>query len=227
VIAVATLYPDVHFACYGATKFLNNSAGYNIYGYQSAYLAGMLGAGITKTGKIGFQGAFGYPYEYASVHALEAGAAKVNPSVVVVKSWVGDWVDVSKGYENAMGMIDSGVDFIETSASGPGLGAIKACSEHNAYAIAMFTNQTDVAPDAVIASIVFRSYYVVMDMVNDIKAGTFKGRIYKCDMASKSIDFVINPSLRSRIPTAILDKIEKTRQDIINGVIEVPYYPYA
>jgi len=228
LLAAAASYPNTYFMNYGAYEYADNFAGYQVSGFEAEYLAGILGAGISKTGKIAYQGTFGYPYEYAGFHALELGAHVINESINVVPSWTGTWTDVAKGYETTLALIESGFDYVATSASGPALGAIQAAGEYDdVYIPAMFSAETfDVDPDVVICCVVFRGYNLVMDAVNNVRQGTFEGKTYEYYMAEGGIDFVLNQKLLDKIPAEILDKMDEAEQDIIDGVLEIPYMPF-
>jgi len=89
------------------------------------FLAGIAAAHMTKTGKLGHIGGIPYPSVAFQLYGWTAGAHYVNPEIDLSQQvWVGDWGDPAKGGEVARSMHEYGVDFIDLTADGTGMGAI-------------------------------------------------------------------------------------------------------
>lgn len=226
VLSTAANYPDTYFAIYGAWQFAPNVAGYGVWAHEGGYLAGLLGALISNSSKIGIVGGFQYPSQLVVHNAYrvgrDAGEGIIGKNVTIFETWTGTWWDVSLGREAATAMVDAGVDFITISLSGPGIGAIQIADERGIYAVGAFINQSYMAPDAVIASVVWKSYDPVMTLINAIRAGAFEGKSYDFGMSEGAIDFVWG---EVPVPQAIKDEVEQAKQKIISGVLKVPFIP--
>lgn len=64
--------------------------------YQGEYLAGMLAAGASKSGSIGWVDGNPAPNMLANLHAYKAGAKSVNPDIKVYHTFIGSWLDPPK-----------------------------------------------------------------------------------------------------------------------------------
>lgn len=223
-VKVATRYPNTHFAITGGWQFAPNVCGLGIWAHEGGYLAGMLGALMTQTGKVGLIGGFDYaPSQYSFHEAFKLGAKSVNPDIDIVETWVGTWYDMAMGYEAANAQIDAGVDFMAISLSGPGLGAINAAKEHpGVYVVGAFVDMNDLAPDTVITSCVWSATDPVLAVIDDIKNGTFKGEDYPFGMPQGACSLAPFHGLDSKIPADVKAKIDQAGADIISGKLVVP-----
>lgn len=229
-LKVAENCPDTKIAVQGGWEFAENVAGLTIWPCETGYLAGVLGGLMTETNKLGLVGGFAYAPTQVCVHeAFKEGARSVNPDVEISETWTGTWFDVALGYEAASAQIDDGVDFIAISLSGPGFGAIDAAKDHNAegagakvYVVGAFVDMNERAPDTVITSALWRSTQPTLTLLETIRAGEFEGKNYEFFMADGATDLAPYHSLESEIPQEVKDQVAQTRQDILDGKLEVP-----
>lgn len=224
-LAVAPQYPDTNFALYGAFSFLPNLAGYGVWGHEGLYCTGMLGAMLTETNKVGIVLAMKYPVQLVEFNGFVSGVQAANPNVTIYTSWTGTWYDVAKGYEAAISMIDDGVDFISIVLSGPGIGAIDACEERGKYVTGAFVDMNDLAPDAVVTSVVYYPYNAFMTLIDATRDGTFEGKSYDFDMTDGSVQLAPYHGFEDIIPQDVKDKIAETVQNIQLGTVLVPFIP--
>jgi basic membrane protein A len=224
-MAVAEKYPDLHFAVVTGWLVGPNHAEMTVHEGEGAYLAGMLAASLTKTGKVGVVGAFEYPTQIACHEGFKLGARAVNPDIEVQEAWTGTWYDVNMGYEAGQAMIDSGVDVIFVSVSGPGFGAIEAAKDHgpDVMAIGSFVDMHEVAPENVVTSVFWDSYPTVKAMLYDIRAGTFGGTTYQGTVANGGTGLTPYWGFESKIPEDVKILIRDTTEQITNGNLVVPW----
>ena len=223
-VKVAPRYPNTYFAVTGGWQYAPNVAALGIWAHEGGYLAGMLGALISKTQKIGLIGAFDYAPSQVSFHeAYKLGAKAVKPDIKIVETWVGTWYDVALGYEAAKAQIDAGVDFLAISLSGPGMGAINAAKEKpGVYVVGAFVDMNELAPDTVITSNMWRATEGVMAIIQAIKEGKFEGKSYDFSMPQGASVLAPYHNLDSKIPADVKAKIEQARADIMSGKLVVP-----
>jgi len=226
VFRVAQDYPDVNFAWAGGiNQTAENVADYDQPFYQASYLVGILAGGVSK-GTLNFLGGFDIPVCHSMAESFKLGAQKVNPDAQMLSSYVGDWNDVAKSKEAALAQFDAGGDFGLTCGEAPCLGMIEAAKERGAYAVGYVGDMSELAPDAVITSVVWNLYPLVEVMVKDIQNGAFRpGKFYSLGVAEGSLEVPINPNMKDKIPAETLELMEQVQADITSGSFEVPYIP--
>ncbi len=224
-LAVAEKYPDLYFAIITGWLVGPNHAEMTVNEAEGAYLAGMLAASLSKTGKVGVVGAFEFPTQIACHEGFKLGVQAVNPEVEVQEAWTGTWCDVTIGYEAGQAMIESGVDVIFVSISGPGFGAIEAARDHgpDVLAIGSFVDMHEVAPDNVVTSVFWDSYPQIKEMLDDIRAGTFEGDFYMGTVANGGTGLTPYWGFESQIPMEVKVLIRETTEQIAAGTFVVPY----
>ena len=224
-LAVAGEYPDLHFAVVGAWMYGPNQASLLIHQSEGGYLAGMLAASLTKTGKMAAVGCFDVPTQIAMHEGFKLGVQAVDPDVEVQDAWTGTWYDVNIGYEAGQAAMESGVDVMLISCSGPGFGVIEAAKDHgpDALVIGAFVDMHEVAPENVVVSIFWDSYPSVKEMLADIRAGTFEGKDYWGTIANGGTGLSPYWGFESQIPEDVKTLIRDTTEQITDGTLEIPW----
>ncbi|HJQ19771.1 MAG TPA: BMP family protein [Gemmatimonadaceae bacterium] len=200
-----------------------NTAGANLAGIafsfsDASYLAGVLAAGMTKSGVAGVIGGTELPPVKESFTAFESGFRSMRPSGRVLSAFIGNWVDVSTGKELAMAQIARGADVIFQNADAAGLGVFQAARERDGvYVIGSNSNQNAVAPTVTLASVVIDLPTAFLDIARDVKAGTFRPRVVTFDARSGVVRLVLNPALEPRIPTATRAAVDSLTHRIEAG----------
>jgi basic membrane protein A len=229
-LKVAEKYPDTNIAVVGGWMLTDNVVPVDVWTHENGYLAGMLGALMSTTGKIGLVGGFAdAPSQVAFHEAFKIGARAADPEVEILETWTGTWYDVALGYEAATAQMDAGVDYIGLSLSGPGFGVIQAAQERNAkgvephvYVIGAFVDMNELAPDTVLTSTTREAFQPLLTLIEAIKDGTFGTKAYNFGMPDGAADLAPYHGLADKVPQDVKDKIEQTKQDIIQGKLVVP-----
>jgi basic membrane protein A and related proteins len=197
---------------------LPKNVGYMKYhSEQGAYLAGMLAAYMTKSNVIGYVGAQATPICLADLAGYKMGAREINPDIKVMSVWTGVWDDPAKGKEAALAMVDNGADVLIHDADLTGTGALQAAKERNVYAIGMVDDQSAIAPDLFLTSVMLNITKAIEAQMGLIEAGTFGG-VYAPGIKEGVIDIA---PLGKAVPADIAKKIMDRRQEIIDGKFEV------
>jgi basic membrane protein A len=170
-------------------------------------------------------GCFEVPTQIAMHEGFKMGAREVNPEIEVVDSWSGTWYDVNIGYEAGQAAIESGVDVMLISCSGPGFGVIEAAKDHgpDALVIGAFVDMHEVAPENVITSIFWDSYPSVSEMLDDIRASAFEGKDYWGTIANGGTGLSPYWGFESYIPEDVKTMIRDKTEQIANGTLEIPW----
>lgn len=199
--------------------------------YLAAYLSGIYGGRISKTGKLGYVAGISVPSLNADYNALKAGAQSVRPDIAVSAAFVGSFQDPAKGREIAAQMYGSGIDFIQCDAAGSNPGMIQAANEgDNRVVIGTSLDTASLGPKTMQASVVIGFGLSLYNQVNAALDPSFKGGHYLANMKDGVIDFVLSPVfLKEGKPEEIAaakkiwPEIEKAKADIISGALKVPF----
>lgn len=187
-----------------------------VFGFADAsFLAGMLAGTMTKSNVIGVIGGTELPPVRESFAAFANGAKHVNPAITVLTSYIGNWDDVSAGREQALAQIGRNADVIFQNADAAGLGVFRAAREtKKALVIGSNSDQNNVAPEIIIASVVIDLPHALLTVAREVRARTFKPRVLKLGTESDVVTLVINPSFRARIPTTAMRAVDSVRTEL-------------
>lgn len=177
---VAEDFPDTIFVITSSSVSNGTNLGSVNSGVdQQGFLAGVLAASLTETGKIGAIGGTAIPPITGPIYGYYAGAEYIDPDIEVSSILTGSFDDVTKAKETARAMIDSGVDVIFANANQAGLGSIEACEEAGIYAIGSNEDQNPLAPDTVVQSVIKSTTRLFSYIVDIVEKGEFEGKFYK------------------------------------------------
>ena len=224
---VAAEAPEVNFAWAGGIQETAENVGdYDQPFYEPSYLVGILAGYMSASGNLGALYGFDIPVCHAMGEAMLAGARTVNPDATLTAGAVGDWVDVAAAKEAALAQVDiAGVDFWLGCGEGPTLGTIEAAKEVNGYATGYVGDMSELAPDVVLASIVWNMTPIIETMYNKTVDGTFDNEWMAFGVSDGALNVVINPALADQIPEEAVDAIEEARTAIIDGSLQVLFIP--
>jgi basic membrane lipoprotein Med (substrate-binding protein (PBP1-ABC) superfamily) len=219
---VAPDFPKTVYVTTSGTTSGPNLAGMAFGFDEPSYLAGMLAASVSKSGKLGVIGGTELPPVVESFRAFEAGARAVKPTIAVITSFVGNWDDVSAGKEQALAQISRGVDIIFQNADAAGLGVFQAAREKNVYVIGSNSNQNGVAPEVTLGSVVIDLPLAFLTIAKQVKAGTFHAGVVRLGESSRVVTLVLNPALHDRMPRAVLTRIDSLQNAMYAGAFTMP-----
>ena len=222
---VARDYPNLKFAIIDGLIDLPNVASLNFKEHEGSFLVGMIAARTSKTGKIGFVGGMDIPLIHKFQTGYEEGAKYANPKIQVFENYVGvtdaAWNNPGKGKELAKAQLERGADVIFQAAGNSGLGVFDAAEETKTLAIGVDSNQNWVKPGFILTSMIKRVDVSVYNSVKEIVEGRFKGGIHEFGMDTDGIGYALDEYNRHLIPQAVLDEVDRAKQDIIAGRIKV------
>ena len=121
---------------------------------RAGYAAGM----VTKTGIIGFMGGVQTEivedFYYGFAAGIEQAERERGMQIELLVDYTGSFTDAQLGYDSAMEMYNAGADIVYQVAGTSGTGAIIAAEETGKYVIGVDVDQSYLAPDNVIFSVV-------------------------------------------------------------------------
>ena len=215
---VAADFPEVIFMNVGTPPVENPNLGtYDNPDYQGAYLAGMLAAGVSESGTIGWVDGIASPNMVANFHSYRDGAEEMNPEIEVLYTFIGSWYDPPKAKEAAIAQVEKGADVL----SSQGVGVIDAAIEKNVWAIGAMTDQNFMGPEVVLTSVMWDIYPCVKRVVQEVLDGTWTNENRSYGISDNSVYLSDFHGLDSNIPAEVLEKVNQKFEDIKSGKFEV------
>lgn len=202
---------------------------------EGAFLVGALAALLTTENtalpqtdaakKIGFMGGADMPVIHDYQVGFNQGAKYAVSDIEVVNQYAGTHFDPAKGKETALAIYGAGADIIFQAAGPTGLGLFEGAKEAKKYAIGVDTNQKNLAPEWVVASMlknVGDSMFLFTQsfIKGDIKTGAVMS--YGLKEGGVGVSYGdMDPDL---VPQAIKDKVAGFAKDITDGKVVVETY---
>ncbi len=223
VTAVAPDYPDTIFSVSYALGSLSDLDNVICVGaYNTGALAGIVAGALTESNKVAMLGSTENPSVNADLNTFTLGVRMVNPDCEVVTDFIGSATDTSKAYEMSMSLINSGVDVISSSANQAGLGVIQAAEEAGILAVGMDTDQYEVAPDAVVTSVIRNFNNIYDKMFEKLVAGEVTGGLYAFGIQEDGVILTDWHGWENKLPPEKMQLINDTIAGIKDGSIAEP-----
>ncbi len=155
-----------------------------------------------------------------------AGAEYVDDSIETPSAYAGSWDDPSTGQEIANGMYEDGADVVYHSAGGTGGGVFEAAQSNERFAIGVDDDQSlsaEGSSDVIVASMIKRVDNAVYDSIESVVEDEFEGGdTNDLGLEEDGVDAVIGQDFEDELPEDIVDALADSRQQIIDGDIDVP-----
>lgn len=194
---------------------------------EGTYLAGMLAAGLSRSGTIGFVGGIKLPPVEGTFLGFEGGARAVRSGTNVLQAYIGNFDDVAAAKENALAQIRRGADVLLHNADAASFGLFQAARESNVLAIGANRNQNGVAPDVIVASATLEVPRALLLVARRVKDGAFTPGVMYFGIRDGVVDLIINPRMRERVDGRLTERIAAARDSIIAGTLRVPHIDFV
>ena len=173
---VAADYPEIAFVFGSGGGPANpNFSVFDNWIHEPAYLAGMLAGGLTESGVVGVVGGIPVPEVNRISNAFIAGAQATNPEVEVKVSFINSWFDPLSAKEAAQAQIDAGADVLYAER----FGVIEAAQENGVIAVGNMSDQSSLAPDAVVTSVTWNMTPTAQYIIDQVGGGTYTAQDLK------------------------------------------------
>ncbi len=198
---------------------------------EGAFLAGVVAAEMSQTGKIGFIGGQKLPVIERFEAGFIAGAKAVNPDIEISRYYAEAFDKAELGKTAANQMYSSGVDIIFHSAGATGNGVFTEAKERkekdpnaNVWVIGVDADQYAEGQvgdqNVTLTSMLKGVSSAVVDLSNRTKAGDFPGgQTLVYGLAEDGVGLADS---RGAIPEEVLKSLEDYKAKIISGEIVVP-----
>jgi basic membrane lipoprotein Med (substrate-binding protein (PBP1-ABC) superfamily) len=205
-------FPKTIYVTTSSSTSGDNVAGMEFAFADASYLAGIVAGRLTRSNVIGVIGGTELPPVKESFDAFEEGAKAVNPKVRLLRSYIGNWDDVSAGKEQALAQIGRGADIIFQNADAAGLGVFQAAREtKRAQIIGSNSNQNGVAPEVTIGSVVIDLPHALLTVAREVMEGRFKPRVIRLGMPSNVVSFVLSPTQLTKVPPTVQHEVDSVK----------------
>lgn len=173
-LEAAKKYPDVIFAHASGFKRAPNMATYMADFYQVYYLNGLMAGALTKSGKVGYVGAFPIPELKRHISAFALGVRAVNPKATVNVKWINAWFDPAKAREAAEALIAEGNDilaFTEDTAT-----VVQTAARKKIPSFSHYNSMYKYAPDYVVSGQIVHWDKIYIDFLKKVQNGTYTNK---------------------------------------------------
>jgi basic membrane protein A len=172
MLKVAGEFPDVKFEHATGYKSAPNMRIYDASPYQNAYIAGIIAGRMTKTGTLGFVGAFPILEVLRNINAYTLGARSVNPKVRTRVVWVNTWFDPARESEAAQTLINQGADVLLQNTDSTAV--LQTAEKNGKYAFGWDSDMSAFGPKAHLASAIINwgPYYI--KAIDDVLKGAWQ-----------------------------------------------------
>ncbi|HSI39246.1 MAG TPA: BMP family ABC transporter substrate-binding protein [Xanthobacteraceae bacterium] len=159
-LKVAKRHPKVMFEHSTGFKRDKNVATYAGRFYEGRYILGQIAAKTSKTGIVGYIGAFPIPEVISGINSFMLGAQSVRPDMKIKIIWVNAWFDPAKEADAAKALIDQGADIITQHTDSPA--AMQAAQSRGVKAFGQDSDMIQFGKDAQLTAIVnnWSDYYI-------------------------------------------------------------------
>ena len=224
---VAADYPDVTFVISGGSRPSANVVPLIFQLNEASYLAGMAAGAVTESGIVGMVGGVEIPTAKGTFVAFEAGVKAVREGATVLETFIGSWDDAAAAKEAAAAQLRRGADVLIHNVDAASFGVFQSVREVRdgdrvAWAFGMNRDQNDVAPDVIAGSAVIDYTGMFLQTAEAWRDGTLGSDPVYSGLATGTVEFVPNPAQEGLIPADVLELIDRARQEIIAGALEVP-----
>jgi basic membrane protein A and related proteins len=189
---------------------------------EATYILGVIAARESKTGKAGVVGGINVPSIASSFLAFKAGAQSVNPKFEVREVYTGNFDDLGAAKLATLSLINAGCDFVFHQANEAGRGVFQACSERKTRCFGSNADQSELAPDVILASAVVDVPAAYVQMAKVVKEGRFEPKVQHFGMNEGTISVVWNEKLKGAVSPATLAEVERVTAGIRDGSIKPP-----
>jgi basic membrane protein A len=212
-IKLGEKYPDVTFLHAGGAKTSKNVGTYWADSDDGMYLAGITAGSVSKTGKLGFVGAFQIPQLIRSINAFTLGAQSVNPKATTTVVWTGAWWEPQKETEAVNAFADQGIDVVAEQVDSP-ITIAQTAEKRGIFMIGKDVDIHDRAPKAWLTGVSWNWGPMMEKLVLEAQDGSWKPSMVRGNLASGTA--VFDP-FGASVPADVQAKVLAVKEEIIAG----------
>lgn len=192
---------------------------------ESSFLAGYVAGRMTETDKVGFVGGIEGDvigaFEHGYLAGVQYAANELGKEIEVISQYADSFSDAAKGKSMASNMFQQGADIVFHASGGVGDGVIEAAKEADKWAIGVDRDQSYLAPENVLTSVIKRVDQAIYKVVEDFKNDKFEGG-HTVVYGLKDEGVGLAETSSEHVPADILEDVETLKTQVIDGEIDVP-----
>jgi basic membrane protein A len=204
VQSVAAEFPQTRFILIDSVVNLPNVQSVTFREEQGSYLAGMMAAMASRSGRIGFVGGMDIPLIRKFACGYVQGARAVNPQVQIFQNMTGStpaaWRDPVRGGELARSQIERGADVIFHAAGGTGTGVLQAAADAGRLGIGVDSNQNHLHPGRVLTSMLKRVDVATRLGFEQARAGTWRAGVNVLGLEQEGVGLAFDDNNAALVP---------------------------
>ena len=220
---IAPDFPETAFAWGTTVNTFVDEGITNVYAYEArseegGYVFGVMAAHLTESNVIGVIGPIETGDAKLYVDGFVAGVKSVNPEIDPIVNYIQSFGDLALAAEAADAMLANGADVL-TGTAQMVPGAIQKASEEDALWFGTQANQTDLAPEIVVANQVYDWIVVLEDIINRVLAGELGGEAYAITLENGGLRIEYNDAYE--LPEDVRAAADDAAAAISAGEIDV------
>lgn len=220
--AIAEEFPDIIFIVTSATVTNDKNLGSINNAYtETGFLQGAFAALMSKTNVVAGIGGMEIPPIVNDLKGFVAGAKYINPSIKALTAVTGSFDDAGKAQEQAKAFIAQGADVLMADANQAGRGVYVAAEEKGLWAISSISAEYEEYNKGLIACGTADMAKAIFQTVKEVQDGTYKAAYKENGIKEGICDLTYSPTLKSKIPAEVLEKIDQIKKDIVDKKIDV------
>jgi len=217
--------PDTAKDCY-ADGGLKNVTSLMFQEDEVGFLAGVLAAGMSKTGTICSVSGMEIPPVVRFVVGYQAGAKWYKPATQALNVYIPSFVDPAKGKETGVSMIGQGCDVIFGVGGNTGNGGLLAAKEANLMAIGVDVDQYNTYAEvksALISSAMKNVDVAVYNYLKTVSTKTSAAGMFTANIKNGGIGLAPYHDWDSKIPADVKAKVTEAMKGLKEGTIVTGY----
>jgi len=227
----AVAHPGTKFAIVDVSypSYPSNLRGITFNVNQAAYLAGILAGSMSESQIVGAIGGMEIPPVTAYTLPFRNGVQCASPGATVLLAYTGDFDNPPHGAQVAEEFMSQGADVIFSPAGATGIGAVLATTQAGKWGIgvdtdayySVFGGGTVEGSDKLLTSALKKLDSGVYHTVQDVVGGTFTPGDVLYGLADEGTGLAPYHETEPEIPAAVRARLERVRQGILAGRIDV------
>jgi basic membrane protein A len=195
---------------------------------EVGFLAGVLAAGMSKTGTICTVSGMEIPPVVRYVVGYQNGAKWYKPATKALNVYIPSFVDPAKGKETGVSMIGQGCDVVFGVGGNTGNGGLLAAKEAGLMAIGVDVDQYGTYPEvqsALLSSAMKNVDVAVSEYLKTVVNKTDKAGAVTANIKNGGVGLAPFHDWDSKIPADVKAKITEATNGLKNGTITTGYKP--
>jgi basic membrane protein A len=195
---------------------------------QVGFLAGVLAAGMSKTGTVCSVSGMEIPPVVRFVVGYQNGAKWMKADTQSLNVYIPSFIDPAKGKETGVSMIGQGCDVVFGVGGNTGNGGLLAAKEAGLMAIGVDVDQYNTYPevkDALLSSAAKNVDVAVYEYLKAVKGGTAKAGMSTANIQNGGVGLAPYHDWESKIPADVKAKIDEATKGLKDGSIATGYQP--